>query len=190
MLDPLSKSFSFVASSTTALRCVCPIGVAILVQATFFAAAHPYQPVGIVVAGSLGLALAGIYEWRGTLLTPIFVHAMSNGIYMIGIVAAVMANAKAPVLGVWGARYAGAGCGGTGHPSHRAEKADLRPGDVILSYNNVAIDDFEQLVELARAGRVGDSVRIEVLRGETRLEKRVTLGPRPAASEAPDPPAP
>jgi S1-C subfamily serine protease len=119
-----------------------------------------------------------------------FVHAMFNCVSVIALVAAMTASAKAPVLGVEAARNTrGRAVVEKVVPRTGAEKVDLRRGDVILSYNNVAVHDFQHLISLVRAGRVGDTVRIEILRGGTRLEKQVILGPRHEASgHAPAPP--
>jgi S1-C subfamily serine protease len=118
------------------------------------------------------------------------VHSMYNcaAVFAIGI--AMMANAAAPVLGVHGVQDAKGQLvvdqvfSGTG-----AEKADLRPGDVILSYNDVAVSDFRQLVSLVRAGKVGNTVRIEVIREGARFERQIMLGTRREASRRPTAPA-
>ena len=62
----------------------------------------------------------------------------------------------------------------TGSP---AEKADLRAGDVIIAYSGSDVSDFKQLIQLIHAGKVGDTVTVEILRGQTRMAKSLTLGP-------------
>ncbi len=190
-LGPLVEEVFYRGFLYNALRCVCPVALAICLQSVLFGVSHfCYYPAGIVQACCVGLVLAGIYEWRKTLLAPIFVHSMYNCAAMFAIGIAIMANAAAPVLGVHGARDAQGQLvvdqvlSGTG-----AEKADLRPGDVILSYNDVAVSDLQQLVSLVCAGRVGDTVRIEVIREGARFERQIMLGARREASRRPTAPA-
>jgi hypothetical protein len=191
-IGPVAEEVFFRGFLYNALGRVCPIGVAVCLQAVLFAAAHRYEaPVIRVLTVCLGLALAGLYEWRRTLVAPVFVHAMWNCISVIALVAAIAVNAKTPFLGVHGTQDAQGQFVVDKVFSHTgAETADLRPGDVILSYNTVAVNDFPQLVGLVRAGTVGDMVCIEVVRAGTRLEKRVRLGSRGQASGRPTPPAP
>jgi membrane protease YdiL (CAAX protease family) len=177
-LAPVVEEVFFRGFLFNALRRVCPATVAACLQAALFGIAHAYRPPAMILATCLGLALAGVYQWRKTLLAPMFVHGLYNAVGAIAIAGSIAASAHAPVLGVRSARESGgqAVVGGV-LPGSPAEMADLRPGDVILSYNNVPVTDFAQLRRLVRAGRVGDRVRIEVLRKGTRLQKQARLGP-------------
>jgi membrane protease YdiL (CAAX protease family) len=190
MVGPVVEEVFFRGFLYNALRCVCPIVLAICMQSALFGVAHPYRPVGIVLAAFTGLALAVVYEWRKTLLAPVFVHAMFNCVGVIALFVALTANAKAPVLGVHGVRDT-KGQVVVDQVFHQtgAEKAGLRVGDVILSYNDVTVSGFQQLVVLVRAGRVGDIVRIGGIRDGRRFDKDITLGPRGDASARSTPPA-
>jgi serine protease Do len=60
-----------------------------------------------------------------------------------------------------------------------AEKADLKEGDIILEFDGVKIDKDNSLAKLINTKRVGDIVKLKVLRGEENLEIEVTLDGRP-----------
>lgn len=56
--------------------------------------------------------------------------------------------------------------------------AGLRPGDVIVKFNKVTVKDASHLRRLVLQQSGGDIAEIEVLRGNTRLNFKVTLGSR------------
>lgn len=174
---PVTEEIFFRGFLYNALRRICPVWLALIAQALLFGLGHVYQPLGVVTTFAIGLLLAAIYEWRKTLLANMLVHGMYNTIGMIGIVAIVVANAKAPMLGLVFSRDADDGAVVENViPGSLAEESDIRPGDVIVSYNGTDVTDGQQLVRLVRAGKTGDQVFVEVLRGRERLKKRLILG--------------
>ncbi len=95
---------------------------------------------------------------------------------MGAFVAVVMANGKAPMIGVAFRPHAeGPAIVNNVLPGSPAEKADIRPGDVIVKYNGRDVTDGIQLIRLVRAGRVGDKVLVEITRAGKRLEKQLIL---------------
>ena len=60
-----------------------------------------------------------------------------------------------------------------------ARAAGLGEGDVILALGDVETPDFEQLGAALRARQVGDTVDVELVRGQKRETVQVTLGGRP-----------
>jgi membrane protease YdiL (CAAX protease family) len=54
--------------------------VAVLVSAVVFAAIHPQGVAGIPVIASIGVVLALIRTWRGSLIASITAHALHNGL--------------------------------------------------------------------------------------------------------------
>ena len=50
------------------------------------------------------------------------------------------------------------------------------PGGGLVKYNGEKVTDFEKLTQLIGANRVGDKVMVEILRGEEKLTKKLTLG--------------
>ncbi|MFQ6092902.1 MAG: PDZ domain-containing protein [bacterium] len=60
-----------------------------------------------------------------------------------------------------------------------AEKAGLKAGDVIVSYDGDDIEDSEELVEAVRESEVGEKVEIKVLRNKRTRTFDVVLGETP-----------
>ena len=65
-------------------------------------------------------------------------------------------------------------------PDSPAERAGLLIGDVVTTFDGIAIDSADRLLEALTADRVGRAVPIRVLRGGTPLDVSVTVGKRPA----------
>ncbi len=63
-------------------------------------------------------------------------------------------------------------------PGLPAEKAGIRPGDIILKFDGKAVPDFSSLVELVRARKPGDKVLIELRRKDELIQVKVTLAER------------
>lgn len=68
-----------------------------------------------------------------------------------------------------------------------ASQAGLQAGDILLRYGDTRIFGPDELVNATRAGRAGESIRLEILRNGARLEVQVPRGPlglRIAASQS------
>jgi S1-C subfamily serine protease len=63
-------------------------------------------------------------------------------------------------------------------PGSPAEQADIRPGDAIVKYDGREVTDDKQLTRLVRAGMVGETVSVEIVRGDRTITKRVVLRSR------------
>lgn len=61
-------------------------------------------------------------------------------------------------------------------PNSAAARVGLRVGDVVESFNGVAVTSPKGLVELIGSKRAGDSVKVIVRRGDSRLEYQIILG--------------
>jgi serine protease Do len=59
-----------------------------------------------------------------------------------------------------------------------AAKAGINVEDVIIRFDDTKIEGFDDLIPLIRKKKPGDAVKIEVRRGEERVEFEVTLGKR------------
>ncbi|CAG0927224.1 partial Putative serine protease HhoB, partial [Planctomycetaceae bacterium] len=60
-----------------------------------------------------------------------------------------------------------------------AEKAGILVGDIILSVDDVDMNDVPDLISHIQGHKVGDVLKVKILRGEEEMTKSVTLGPRP-----------
>jgi serine protease Do len=67
----------------------------------------------------------------------------------------------------------------TVEPGSPAEKAGLKPGDVILAYNGKKIEDPNELPRLVAATRPGDKAELELWRNGKRERTTVTVGEFP-----------
>jgi membrane-associated protease RseP (regulator of RpoE activity) len=173
-IGPITEEVFFRGFLYNAIARRFALVTAVCAQALLFAILHPYEVVPFIGVFVLGVILAVIYQWRKTLLTPIFVHAMYNCVGLALVVAAALHNADAPMLGVFGSTSADGAIVSTVQPGSAAEKAGIRPGDVIVSYNGRRVTDFDRLVQLVRRGRIGETVRIQILRNGTLIEMKVT----------------
>jgi serine protease DegQ len=70
-------------------------------------------------------------------------------------------------------------------PGGPADKAGLRPGDVIVAVEGKALENPEQLLGAIRARRPGDSLPLRVLRGGQERDVTVTLGEQPEGAGLP-----
>lgn len=62
----------------------------LLLSTAIFAFGHTYEgTAGVLTVGALGLALGGIYLWRGSLVAPMVVHFLQNlvGILLLPVLA-------------------------------------------------------------------------------------------------------
>jgi putative serine protease PepD len=99
----------------------------------------------------------------------------------------LIANGKAthPVIGVLiDTAYKGEGVRIAGSPQNGsppvtkggpADKAGIRPGDVILKFDGRPVTDPDQFVVAVRAKSVGDTVQLTVRRGSTQRTVKMTL---------------
>jgi serine protease Do len=98
--------------------------------------------------------------------------------------------AKGDVFGFRGRRSGGAYLGVTAEveatdariasvqPGSAAAKAGLKPGDVIVKFNGMAVPDFPHLAMMISRKKPGDKVKLTVKRGKKTIEVQATLGRR------------
>lgn len=58
-------------------------------------------------------------------------------------------------------------------PRKEAQKADLRPGDLILGYNGQAVAEVGDLIRAMKALDPGKTIELDVVRGRTYLKKSI-----------------
>jgi membrane protease YdiL (CAAX protease family) len=172
---PIAEELFFRGFLQNAFHARMPFFIASLVQCLIFGFGHFFGVTHSDVAFVLGLLLTAVYQWRKTLITPIFVHAGINSFAALGAALMMVANANGPVLGVIGDRN------DTQCVIHQivagsaAEKANLQVGDTIMSFNNKPIRDFPHLVDTIRLYQPGDAIPVEINRSESIFEVTVLL---------------
>ncbi len=90
-------------------------------------------------------------------------------------------NPDAPFLGITFAGDAGPGDGvpvRSVSADSGAAKAGVQAGDRIVGIDGTAVSNSDELLDKIRAHKVGDVVKLEVRRGDERLELPATLGKR------------
>jgi uncharacterized protein (TIGR03067 family) len=174
-IGPLAEEVFCRGMLYNALRQRLPLAVALVLQAVLFGAAHSFSVEYAVVAGLLGLALAGVYQWRKTLLAPVLLHSLYNGAALGLAVLAVAVNPDPAVLGVYGDRQEGGFQIRGVVPGSGAEAAGLRVGDVITAVDGQPVADIRGLRGVVRRKQVGDRVRVEFLRNGELHQTEATL---------------
>ncbi len=176
---PVAEEVFFRGMLYNALRSRLGPAPAAILQAVAFGLYHPFGAAERVIIAALGLCLAGLYEWRKTLVAPILLHASINLVAMAMMFATIAAAANAPVLGVQGSDDP-AGCRVVvAVPGSPAEHAGLRPGDIITQAGEYSVRDFRDLVRVVRLKKVGDKIPVVYLRDGETYQVEATLARRP-----------
>jgi membrane protease YdiL (CAAX protease family) len=169
LVAPVAEEISFRGLLYNKLRHGLPLTLAILLQAVVFGLLHPFGLKEVTLIVLAGLAFGLVYEWRKTLLAPIILHASVGAVLLAGTASAIMADAQAPRLGVYGEAHGGACRLIDVVPGSAADLAGLHAGDVVNSIDGAAVPDMERMTQIVRSKRVGDAVTIEFVRdGNTR----------------------
>lgn len=131
-----------------------------------------YTPIGDEAIDRLRLlATTPSFRLFGTKITPQGAEKLRQG-----LPAAAIDYRQGAFLGV-GCGPHPVGCEITlVHPGSAAEKGGLLVGDVILRYDGKETPDFDALTKCISQNAAGDTILVQVLRGEERLERKVTLG--------------
>jgi membrane protease YdiL (CAAX protease family) len=77
VLVPIGEELLFRGFAYTALKRRLGVPGGVVVSALVFAVLHA-SPADFAALFAVGVALAWVYEWRGTLLAPILAHALNN----------------------------------------------------------------------------------------------------------------
>lgn len=99
-VGPFAEELFFRGLLYNALRQrIAPLGAMVL-QAMAFALVHYRCPdtriTNLIVVFALGIVMAGLYEWRKTLWSPIAVHALKNFAFTVPIILLMILNSHTP----------------------------------------------------------------------------------------------
>jgi membrane protease YdiL (CAAX protease family) len=162
-----------------ALRSHMPAALAVLVQSFIFAVVHTFGAMHSVAVFFLGLILTAVYEWRKSLLTPIFVHAGNNLFATLMLVLSPIVMADTPVLGVTGHDHPDGYQVDQVAPDSGAAKAHMLTGDVITDIDGQPVVSYLRLLERLHQYKPGDQVTVGINRGVEHLNIEVVLAKRP-----------
>ena len=177
-LVPIAEEMFFRGFLHNAFRKRMPWPVAGLIQCLLFGFCHTFGGIHAAAAFVLGLILTAVYEWRKTLITPIFVHAGINFIAFLSVVLMMTAYANGPAIGVHGDLNSTPCVIQKIVPHSAAEAADLRVGDIITAFNGKPIRNIQHLIENVLLHKSGDEVPITINRAGTVFEVNVVLRKR------------
>ena len=177
-LVPIAEEMFFRGFLHNAFRKRMPLPVAGLIQCLLFGFCHTFGVIHAAVAFVLGLIFTAIYEWRKTLITPIFVHAGINFISLLSVVILMNIYTNGPAIGVNGDLNATPCVIKNITPNSAAEAADLHVGDIITAINGKPIRNIQHLIENVLLHKPGDEVLLTINRTGTIFEVKVVLQKR------------
>lgn len=175
---PVAEEIFFRGFLHNAFRVRMPLLVAVIAQSLIFGFSHFFGSLHAAVASVLGLLLTLVYQWRKTLIAPIFVHAGINAVAALGVAVMAMDYANSPVLGVTSNPDDTICVIRQVMPGSAADKAGLRENDIVISFNGQPLRDFPHLRETVRLYRPGDSIPISIRRDGISMEVVVVLQKR------------
>lgn len=175
---PIAEEMFFRGFLHNAFRARMPWIVAGFIQCLLFGFVHTFGVIHAVVAFVLGLVLTAVYEWRKTLITPIFVHAGINFIAFLSVVIMMTAYANGPAIGVHGDLNSTPCVIKKIAPTSAAEAADLHVGDIITEFNGKPIRNIQDLIENVLRHKPSDKVPITINRAGTVFKVNVVLRKR------------
>jgi membrane protease YdiL (CAAX protease family) len=175
---PIAEEIFFRGFLHNAFRARMPRIVAGLIQCLLFGFIHTFGAIHAVVAFVLGLVLTAVYEWRKTLITPIFVHAGINFMAFLSVILMMNAYSNGPAIGVHGDLTSTPCVIEKIAPNSAAEAADLHVGDIIVEFNGKPIRNIQDLIENVLRHNPGDKVPITINRAGTVFEVNVVLRKR------------
>ena len=182
---PIAEEVFFRGLFYNLLKRRMPWFLSALIQALVFGFLHPFgfsERVGVAI---LGLCLAIWYEWRKTLLSPMYVHALGNAVGLVILATAAASWANAPQLGVRSEPVEG-GCLITDiAPGSAAEAAGLEVGDVLTGLGDYAVADRRDIVLILRTKQVGEVTPVYFRRDGEDLMVEATLQARPERDDVP-----
>jgi membrane protease YdiL (CAAX protease family) len=182
---PIAEECFFRGFVHNAFRRRMPTIVAGLLQSLIFGFCHFFGTTHAVIAVGLGLIITIVYEWRKTLVSPIFVHAGINLISAIGVLGMMAEIADRPTIGVIGGPDDTECIVREVIPNSAASESDLMVGDKIVAFDEMPIADFSALASVVSTRQPNDTVSLSVVRDGETLDIEVTLKRRGETTQPP-----
>ena len=185
-IAPVAEEIFFRGFLQNALRSRLTVVGATLLQSAIFAVLHiNYGLIFVVIIFFIALILTAVYEWRKSLLTPIFVHAGYNMLLVLGVFLLMIGNANRLMLGVTVEDSADRCLVTRIMPESPAEKAGLVQGDEITNLDRYTVRNREELLQAIGLHRAGDTVTLGITRNGAHVELRAVLQKRSNAKPVP-----
>ena len=134
------------------------IGTAILFQAGLFGISHAYPIVGVGSVVIIGILLAGFYQWRKSILAPIFVHMLINGIIATRLLLMAAVYWDSAIIGITPDPDNDRCVIGTVAEYSPAFESGLVKGDVIVGMGEYTIVTSEHLFAAMADFKPGESI--------------------------------
>lgn len=182
---PVAEEVFFRGFLYNALRRRMPTVAAGLLQSLVFGFCHFFGTIHAVMAVALGLVITIAYEWRKTLISPIFVHALINFVSAIGIWAMMEDVANRPTLGVAGDPHGTECIIQEVFPNSAAAEAGIAMDDRIVAVDGQPIAGFSTLKATVATRAPGETVTFTIERDGETLEVDVTLKRRADTAQPP-----
>jgi membrane protease YdiL (CAAX protease family) len=182
---PIAEEATFRGMLYNALRSRLHPVLAVPIQAVIFAAFHNFDLARSAIIAFLGVCLAIVYECRKTLLAPMFLHALVNGVAIVMMLAELAALTNGPMLGVFTTQDP-QGCRIEQIATDSAaDEAGLRIGDVITAVDRQRVTSRQALGRIVRNRKIGDTIPVNFLRDGQDYEVDVVLRGRPKEPRRP-----
>ena len=174
-IAPVAEEVFFRGFIYNEFRRRMPKVVAVLVQSFIFGFCHFFGTTHAVIAVALGILITIIYEWRKTLVSPIFVHAGVNFLSAIGVLAMMAEYSNRPTIGI---------IGGTNDTecivrqvitNSAASESGIMIGDRIVAFEGQPVANFADLAVAVSTREPDDTVVLSLVRDGQTLDIQVTL---------------
>ena len=175
LIGPVAEELFYRAFLYNSLRSRLPVFLAAAAQAALFSIVHLRGLNGSVILFIHGLCFLGVYLWRKTLLTPVFVHVFGNLIFVVWLTVAMVSYPHTPYLGVVIAPHEQGCLVLEAMPASPADKAGLIDGDIITSIDAQPVENYEDLDDLIQRRTIGDRVTIAITRNGESLQLEAVL---------------
>jgi membrane protease YdiL (CAAX protease family) len=175
LVTPVAEEVFFRGFMYNVFRRWMPRIVAVVVQSLIFGFSHFFGTSHAIYAVAVGIVLTLLYEWRKTLVSPIFVHAGINFLAAIGTLVMMAQYAEGPVLGVMAGPDTTACIVSEVVPNSAAFEAGIKIGDRVLTFDGQPIANFPELKTAISSRRPGDTVIVTLVRQGKPLVIKVTL---------------
>jgi membrane protease YdiL (CAAX protease family) len=182
---PIAEECFFRGFIHNAFRQRMPTIAAGMLQSLAFGFGHFFGTVHAIVAVAVGLILTMVYEWRKTLLSPIFVHAGINFFAAMGVLGMMANLADRPTIGLSGDPDDNECIIREVIPNSAASEADIKVDDKIVAFDGKPIADFPALGAAVAARQPNDTVILRVVRDGETMDIQVTLKRRGESKQPP-----